>query len=1177
VGGLWTATGTENTSSGGHSNTSYKGTGAPPVTGSGVTGSISVKQSGSTNLKYGDSGEQTLTKSGAWQAATGSSHGTSGSSSTSTSHGSGKLGSAVASGASHGTWGEHANEGSNFSENTKSTLGSAGVWITTGSMTVGASSGSGSNFSDTGNDNIDDVTASGSWATGNVTTTDGGTTSATSNEHAKYSLGADGNWGAAGGTASTMDKSSGSISIKGGGDDGSAIPGGSVNDTWSVDDGDTATQGASSKSTLGADGTWVVTNSSSYSTNTPTDPYTVTFNATVASANGTPTTISGNWTLASAYVSSSTDGSTPLVTGFTETVTGGFTENGTQATFGIAITGTPSDPTTTITQTNTTALSGLSVSGANLGSLAAQVTSALTSTAILAAGSGGAASSAVGTTYSDVLNGDGEVLSETITDNSTGVVTDAYARTYDDAGNMLSETDGSGRISAWTYNAANQVTSETVAFGTPQAATTTFAYDSSGNLLSVTDPDNNTTSYTYNAQGEVTSMTDPLGNTETKTYNDAGQLIAQTNRDGMSEDYTYAPAGQIATETWYAADGTTVTDQFVFTYNTANQLVSASNNEGTYTFTYDDQGRVTGVTEPFDVSLSFGYDANGNRVLVQDSFGGTTQSTYDAANQLVSELFSQVGQPSLEVDQTYNAAGAVASQTRSTDGIVVATAADTYDSTGNLTNLLYQVGNGATLADFQYEYAPGAVVGVVGTGGPSGLANTSGESVNGDLLSETDNGVTTGYQYDTTGQLTSDGGTSQTYDANGNRNGPSYMVGPDNELLSDGTNNYTYDADGNETSKTNIATGETWTYGYNNANQMISAVETTADGAVEIQAAFQYDVFSNRIEQDVTYAGQPTAVQRYAYDAWNPNTPSGAGTENSNVWADLNGNNQLQTRYIRGDALDQVFARMQYDASGTATPYWYLTDHLGSVRDVLDGGGNVVDAINYDAFGNITSETNSSERGRYAWTGRELDVETDLQYNRARYYDATTARWMSQDPLGFDAGDSNLYRYVNNTPTGAIDPSGDDIIILFDPTATAGGVVTVGHPAILIGSDATGWQYFSFHAGNQATREDNLETERFKTVEEAKSAKNLQGYASYIRYQTSPAQDQKAIKEAKSWKNTMYDLATCNCALLAHWVMKRAGVPIPSYRVGTTPNQWWPSVWGNAKTNRAVIGSGKWN
>ena len=114
------------------------------------------------------------------------------------------------------------------------------------------------------------------------------------------------------------------------------------------------------------------------------------------------------------------------------------------------------------------------------------------------------------------------------------------------------------------------------------------------------------------------------------------------------------------------------------------------------------------------------------------------------------------------------------------------------------------------------------------------------------------------------------------------------------------------------------------------------------------------------------------------------------------------------------------------DTGSGATGYWTLTDSLGSVRDVIDNSATVRDSIQYDAFGNIntTTELDSSYRGRYAYTGREFDVETGLQYNRARYYDATTGRWISQDPLGFDAGDSNLYRYVNNRPTEWTDPSG---------------------------------------------------------------------------------------------------------------------------------------------------------
>jgi RHS repeat-associated protein len=62
--------------------------------------------------------------------------------------------------------------------------------------------------------------------------------------------------------------------------------------------------------------------------------------------------------------------------------------------------------------------------------------------------------------------------------------------------------------------------------------------------------------------------------------------------------------------------------------------------------------------------------------------------------------------------------------------------------------------------------------------------------------------------------------------------------------------------------------------------------------------------------------------------------------------------------------------------------------------------------------------------GKYTWAGREFDAESGLYYNRARYYDPKVGRFTSEDPIGFNAGDSNLYRYVMNEPTGWTDPSG---------------------------------------------------------------------------------------------------------------------------------------------------------
>jgi RHS repeat-associated protein len=172
---------------------------------------------------------------------------------------------------------------------------------------------------------------------------------------------------------------------------------------------------------------------------------------------------------------------------------------------------------------------------------------------------------------------------------------------------------------------------------------------------------------------------------------------------------------------------------------------------------------------------------------------------------------------------------------------------------------------------------------------------------------------------------------------------------------------------------------------------------------------YAYDVFGNRLAKSVRTGsfGSPV-VTRFAYD------------DQGNLWADLNVNENLLTRYIGGDQTDHLFARI---SSGGAVA-WYLPDHLGSVRDLTDNTGTVQDHIDYDAFGNVTFETSLSFGDCYKYTGRESDVETGLQYNRARYYDPKIGRWMAKDPIGFDAGDANLYRYVGNDPTNRVDPSG---------------------------------------------------------------------------------------------------------------------------------------------------------
>lgn len=106
------------------------------------------------------------------------------------------------------------------------------------------------------------------------------------------------------------------------------------------------------------------------------------------------------------------------------------------------------------------------------------------------------------------------------------------------------------------------------------------------------------------------------------------------------------------------------------------------------------------------------------------------------------------------------------------------------------------------------------------------------------------------------------------------------------------------------------------------------------------------------------------------------------------------------------------------------------------MHDIAGSTGLVIDHIDYDSFGNVIAETNPAFGDRIKFTGREFDLETGLYYYRARYYDPSVGRFITQDPISFAGGDANLYRYVSNQPVIATDPSGLTEVV-FSAAATA--------------------------------------------------------------------------------------------------------------------------------------------
>ena len=113
---------------------------------------------------------------------------------------------------------------------------------------------------------------------------------------------------------------------------------------------------------------------------------------------------------------------------------------------------------------------------------------------------------------------------------------------------------------------------------------------------------------------------------------------------------------------------------------------------------------------------------------------------------------------------------------------------------------------------------------------------------------------------------------------------------------------------------------------------------------------------------------------------------------------------------------------------------YHLYDGLGSVTDLTDDEGDVLDGYTYDVFGALRSQSGSSANP-WLFTGEQLDADSDLYYLRARYYDPAIGRFLSQDPLPT----GNLYVYAGNNPVRYVDPSGLCIPGINCPPGLGGG------------------------------------------------------------------------------------------------------------------------------------------
>jgi RHS repeat-associated protein len=421
-----------------------------------------------------------------------------------------------------------------------------------------------------------------------------------------------------------------------------------------------------------------------------------------------------------------------------------------------------------------------------------------------------------------------------------------------------------------------------------------------------------------------------------------------------------------------------------YVYDLVGKLLSVTDPTGTYGFAYDNMGRLVGTTTQYaflsgNYTTSYTYDANSNRLTMTDPQSGVTNYTYDTLNRL-STLTPPTAFSSTGFGFTYDALSRRTQMTRP-NGV---TTNYSYDNLSRLLSVLHQIGT-STIDGNVYTYDSAG----------NRLTNTNEQSA-----------VTSNYTFDPLYELTqvtqaTNTTESYSYDPVGNRltslGVSPYSNNTSNELTSTPTASYSYDYNGNLTSKT--ISGSTTQYTWDFENHLTSVVLPGTGGTV----TFKYDGFGRRVQKAFTQNSNTTTTN-YLYDGGNP-------------IEDVDQNGNVLARYEQTANIDEPIVELR---SGTTS--YYQADGLGSVTSLTSSAGAVANTYTYDSFGNLSASTGSITN-RFQYTGREFDPETAIYYYRARYYDPSAGRFISEDPIRFRGG-NNFYAYVHNRPTLLRDPSG---------------------------------------------------------------------------------------------------------------------------------------------------------
>jgi RHS repeat-associated protein len=622
-------------------------------------------------------------------------------------------------------------------------------------------------------------------------------------------------------------------------------------------------------------------------------------------------------------------------------------------------------------------------------------------------------------------------------------------------GALLQSTDWSGNVTTLQYDAFGRLTEST----DPLGHTVRQRYDPVGNLVEVQLPHGGSVRFEYDAGGGCSRVVDAAGRVVQRRFGPCRRLLESIDPNGYSLRYFWGTepgrlervenergecyhlvhdaAGRCIKEIGF--DGR----EMEFVYDGAARCVATRNGLGeTVVVERDALGRLTALRAPDGSGNAFTYDVLGNVVeattpessvrLERDAMGRLLRETQTSAAgehwvgyslDAMGNVVAMETDLGLRVDYELDAEGAWTAlrthlghafrfahdargcevQRRLPGGLVLD---QQHDPVGGM--LEQRLGrspacpapptevrrSGDVLVRRSYTRDLSGLVCSIDdqTAGKIDYAFDAGER----LLQVLRAGVPSeSFDYDAAGNLTRARSTGAVAPVD-----EPFVYDHGSRLAGRGTMRYEYDAHGRLVRMVDAAdpaAERTWVYEWDGVDRLRSV--SRSDGKTW---RYTYDAFSRRVAK--------TGPDGDVHFVWSAHVPV----------HELSGRTGAWTGYLFEQDSFVPLAQLR-----GAEMFSVIPDHLGTPQEMIDGTGRVVWRLRQSAYGVDESPSNGAggqPRCPFRFQGQYYDEETGLHYNRYRYYDPRTARFIQQDPLHLGAS-SNFYAYARN-PVRWIDPVG---------------------------------------------------------------------------------------------------------------------------------------------------------